>query len=108
MTAVRLDWPVMAREDWQVLIDRGVKVVDVRTPDETRGGVLPGAQLIPLDELEERHRELPREGKTLLVYCAAGARSAAACEFLSTQGYQGLVNLESGYGGWSGPKETPA
>lgn len=83
-------------------------VLDVRTPDEARGGVLPGAKLIPVDELEARRAEVPRSARTILVYCAAGARSAAACEFLAGQGYQGLVNLESGYGGWSGPREPLA
>lgn len=84
-----------------------VHVLDVRTPQETAAGVLPGAQLIPVDQLEERWREVPK-GKTTLVYCAAGARSAAACEFLSQHGYTDLHNLEVGYGGWTGPSERPS
>lgn len=80
-------------------------VLDVRTQGEASGGVIPGATLIPVDELEARVGEVPRSGKTLLVYCAAGARSAAACEFLASKGYGQLVNLESGFGGWSGPRE---
>jgi rhodanese-related sulfurtransferase len=90
------------------LVMRGdVHVLDVRTPQETAGGILPGAQLIPVDQLEGRWREVPK-GKTTLVYCAAGARSAAACEFLSTKDYTDLHNLEGGYGEWSGPTERPS
>ena len=46
-------------------------------------------------------------GKPLLVCCAGGSRSAAACEFLSQQGYAGLHNLEGGMNSWSGPRVRP-
>jgi rhodanese-related sulfurtransferase len=90
------------------LVEAGqVNIVDVRTPQETAGGVIPGAVLIPLDELEKRMREVPRNGNATLVYCAGGARSAAACEFLAEQGFGGLMNLTGGFGSWSGPRATP-
>jgi len=82
-------------------------VLDVRTPQETAGGVLPGAQLIPIDQLEGRLDEVPRDGRTTLVYCAGGGRSAAACEFLSQQGFSNLLNLAGGISSWSGPTEKP-
>ena len=63
--------------------------------------------LIPLDELPKRVREVPRNGKTTLVYCAGGARSASACEFLSEQGLGGLLNLTGGFSSWSGPRAKP-
>jgi rhodanese-related sulfurtransferase len=89
-----------------MLREGALHVLDVRTPQETAGGVIPGAQHIPIGELEERWREVPK-GKRTLVYCAAGGRSAAACEFLSFKGYDGLHNLEGGIGAWSGPLERP-
>lgn len=82
-------------------------ILDVRTPEETRQGVIPGALLIPIDELEQRVREIPRGAQPTLVYCAGGARSAAACELLSLQGYEGLHNLEGGFSSWSGPTAPP-
>jgi rhodanese-related sulfurtransferase len=85
----------------------GVRVVDVRTPQETSLGIIPGALLIPVDQLEGRLKELPRDGRKTLVYCAGGARSAAACEFLSAQGYDELYNLEGGFQSWSGPTAKP-
>lgn len=92
----------------QALLGRpDVHVLDVRTPGETAGGVLPGAQLVPIGELEERLREVPRDRRTLLVYCAAGGRSASACEFLASQGFDGLLNLSGGIGAWTGPIERP-
>jgi rhodanese-related sulfurtransferase len=83
------------------------RIVDVRTPQETAGGIIPGAVLIPIDALEARMGELPRDGVTTLVYCAGGGRSAAACEFLAQHGYSNLVNLEGGFGGWQGPRAKP-
>ena len=70
--------------------------------------VIPGALRIPVDELPARAREIPKDGRKKLVYCAAGARSAAACEYLSEQGHVELYNLESGFLAWNGPRETPS
>ena len=81
----------------------GVRILDVRTPQETSRGIIPGAILMPVQELEERWREIPRDGKPMLVYCAGGERSAAACEFLSRQGHEKLHNLAGGFLAWSGP-----
>jgi rhodanese-related sulfurtransferase len=85
----------------------GVRVVDVRTPQETSMGIIPGAQLIPVDELEKRLKELPKDGRKTILYCAGGGRSASACEFLSAQGYEELYNLEGGFQSWTGPTAKP-
>lgn len=89
-------------EALRMLAEPGAVVVDVRTPAETRAGFLPGAKLIPMDELDERRDEVPRAGR-VLVYCAMGGRSAAACEALSREGWSGLMNLNGGIGAWTGP-----
>lgn len=76
------------------------RALDVRTPQETASGMLAGALWIPIDQLEERLGELPRDEKPLLVYCAGGSRSAAACELLSRRGFEELHNLEGGIQSW--------
>lgn len=76
------------------------RALDVRTPQETASGILAGALCIPVDELPARVGELPRDGRPLLVYCASGGRSAAACELLSQSGLEHLHNLEGGLGAW--------
>jgi rhodanese-related sulfurtransferase len=83
----------------------GLRILDVRTPQETAMGVIPGALLIPIQELERRAEEIPRDGQRTLVYCAGGGRSSAACEYLSAQGHANLVNLAGGMGAWTGPVE---
>lgn len=75
--------------------------LDVRTPRETASGVIAGAILIPMDELEARVAELRADPRPLLVYCASGARSAAASEFLSGAGLGEVHNLDGGISAWT-------
>ena len=92
----------------QAMIEAGeVALLDVRTPDETSAGVIPGAQLVPMDQVEGRRAELPT-GKPLLVYCAGGGRSASVCEYLSQEGHLDVLNLAGGIAEWRGPVERPS
>lgn len=101
-------WGDMAAPEAVALHAAGTaRFLDVRTRGETSLGIVPGAQLIPVEELEQRWREVPRDGKQLVVYCAAGGRSAAACEFLASKGLDNLANLDAGYSGWNGPRAKP-
>jgi len=81
-------------------------VVDVRTSSEFQAGHIPGAKLIPVDEIENRLSEIPKDAQHLLVTCQGGGRSAAACQFLSEKGYTNLMNMYDGMGSWPGEKET--
>jgi metal-sulfur cluster biosynthetic enzyme/rhodanese-related sulfurtransferase len=78
-------------------------VLDVRTPAEFASGHIPDARLLPLDELEDRLPELPPKDTPILVHCAAGGRSAAACELLGQRGWTRLMNLVGGMHAWPGP-----
>lgn len=83
--------PALERGEWRAL--------DVRTPQEVARGVLPGALCIPVDELERRAHELPKNARWL-VYCASGGRSAAACEWMSQAGFDDVRNLAGGIQSW--------
>ena len=100
-------WSEVSPEQGQALVEKGVRVIDVRTPQETAAGIIPEAIQIPVDQLPQRFGEIPRDGKETLVYCAMGVRSAAACQFLAEQGYESLVNLDGGFTRWAGPKVQP-
>jgi len=68
-------------------------VVDVRTPEEFRGGAYPDAVNIPLDELMSRQTELgTNRAREITVYCASGARSAYAQRMLMQTGYANVKN----------------
>jgi len=97
-------WREASPDEGKSMVAAGdVRILDVRTPQETARGILPGAILMPVQVLEERWKEIPKDGRRTLVYCAGGERSAAACEFLSRQGYENLYNLVGGFLSWSGP-----
>ena len=102
----RLWRDVSGAEALGLLNDSDAHILDVRTPRETVGGHAEGALLIPVDELEARMHELPRDKRPIVIYCAAGVRSAAACDYLSSKGYDGLHNLTGGYPTWSGPRSN--
>jgi metal-sulfur cluster biosynthetic enzyme/rhodanese-related sulfurtransferase len=82
-----------------------VFVLDVRTPAEFAAGHIPGAHLVPVDELEDRLGELPARDHAMLVTCAAGGRSTMACEVLAERGWTRMLNLSGGMHGWTGPRE---
>ena len=103
----RLYHDIDGHEGVKLVAAGNVRVVDVRTLQEASSGIIAGAQLIPVDQIESRKGEIPKDGKPVLVYCASGGRSVAACEFLSQQGYDNLYNLVGGFGTWTGPTAKP-
>ena len=76
-------------------------LLDVRTEQEYLTGHLPGALLLPVDDIDEESARgvLPDKQAEVLVYCRSGARSALAIERLTALGYSNLINL-GGLGGW--------
>ncbi len=78
------------------------RLLDVRQPDEFALVALPGAKLIPLNELPERAEELAawRE-QEVVVYCHHGMRSAHAIGWLRQRGFTNLHNLAGGIDRWS-------
>jgi rhodanese-related sulfurtransferase len=63
----------------------GQMILDVRGKDEVIGGIFPGAVNIPLDELESRLAELPKD-QVILTHCSTGARAELAVAVLKKNG----------------------
>ena len=68
------------------------QIVDVRTDQEIRSGLIQGAIHIPLHEISAHLDKLSRSIKTYL-YCAAGARAEMASHFLVEQGFDAYFLL---------------
>jgi rhodanese-related sulfurtransferase len=78
------------------------RLLDVREPEEHAFATLPGAQLIPLGQLEARIEELtPWQADDFVVFCHHGMRSARAVRFLRSIGFTGATNLAGGIDRWS-------
>jgi rhodanese-related sulfurtransferase len=75
------------------LVAAGVKVVDVRTPDEFAQGHVPGAVNVPFDEIEQRREELGPPSTPLILYCHSGRRADLAIATLRAHGYDRLYDL---------------
>jgi molybdopterin/thiamine biosynthesis adenylyltransferase/rhodanese-related sulfurtransferase len=76
-------------------------VLDIREQDEWDEGHLPGAVHIPRGNLESRiERAEPDRSRPVVVYCAAGNRSAFAAKTLDELGYEDVVSLAGGFTDW--------
>jgi rhodanese-related sulfurtransferase len=74
--------------------------VDVRDLNEVNLGMIPGAVHLDRGRLESKvEAAIPRDA-TIVLYCAAGNRSALAAETLKEMGYTDVVSLDSGFRGW--------
>ena len=69
-------------------------LVDVRTAAEFADGHIKGARNIPVQELERKVRELPKD-KPIILYCRSGSRSGMALQILQTAGYTNIYNAGS-------------
>jgi molybdopterin/thiamine biosynthesis adenylyltransferase/rhodanese-related sulfurtransferase len=76
-------------------------ILDVREQDEWDEGHIPGAVHIPRGNLESRvESTVPNRSQRVLVYCAAGNRSAFAAKTLEELGYEEVVSLAGGFTDW--------
>ena len=89
----------------QLIQERGGKadfvVLDVRTPEEFASGRLPGAVNVDIQvpKFQDRLAALDR-GKTYLVYCRTGNRSARAIQVMKSLGFQSLYHMTEGILRW--------
>jgi len=81
------------------LRESGALVLDVRQPDEWASGHIPGATLIPLDQLPNRLGELPRD-QSIVVVCRSGNRSAQGRDVLLGAGFTSVTSMAGGMTDW--------
>ncbi len=76
-------------------------LIDLRTPDETKKGIIKGAVEIDFlgKDFEANIEKLDKKKKYYL-YCQGGGRSADAADYMVKHGFSSVVNLEKGYGSW--------
>lgn len=73
-------------------------VIDVRTKNEFDSGHIQGAKHIPLNDLDKKISQLPKEREILCV-CHSGVRSSMAAGRLHRAGYK-VINMRGGMLGW--------
>ncbi|GIV63520.1 MAG: rhodanese-like domain-containing protein [Chloroflexota bacterium] len=81
------------------LREQGAFVLDVRQPEEWNELHVPGATLIPLDQLPQRVNEVPKD-KEIVVICRSGNRSQAGRDILLQAGYEKVTSVSGGILAW--------
>ncbi len=93
------------------LDDAAVVWLDVRESDEYEQGAIPGALHLPRGQLEfSVEGRIPDKSRPVVVYCAAGVRSAFAAKTMTDLGYADVVSLIGGFNRWKDegrPWKTP-
>jgi rhodanese-related sulfurtransferase len=81
-------------------------ILDVRTEGEWIGRRIPGAVLVPLQQLDDRLEEVMELPGPLYVHCEHGVRSMDASLYLIWQGRRDVHNVREGLCAWRGPTES--
>lgn len=79
------------------------QVVDVRRPNEWKGGHIDAAMHIPLNHLAEQVGKLDPHKRTAAI-CAGGYRSAMATSILEREGFKQIANVIGGMSAWNTSK----
>jgi len=86
---------------FQQLMQNNYTLIDVRTPDEFAAGYIENAVNIDFNapNFNTQISTLDKE-QPLLIYCAAGGRSAKAAALMESLGFKKVYELQGGYRNW--------
>ena len=91
---------VDVKEARELINEKKVSVIDVRTPQEFADSHIIGSVLMPLDDIEVWGVSLNKD-KTYLLVCRSGGRSGMAYEYLESKGFN-VINMKGGMLDWLG------
>ena len=103
MNTLQVRTSIAPHELHRVLAGGGpAQLLDVRTPAEFAGAHVPGAKLIPLDDLDPASFARQRGAEEIPIYvlCQSGGRARKAIERLERAGVRNCVLVEGGTQGW--------
>ena len=76
-------------------------LIDVRETEELSRGMIPNAVAISRGVLELKIDEVTSDkDRKIVLYCGGGNRSALAGWMLKKMGFENVISLAGGYGGW--------
>ena len=96
--ALTLSKEISVDEAYQ-LFQKDEFILDVRQPEEYESGHIPGSVLIPLDILESRLSEIPKDNEVVVV-CRSGNRSATGRDILLNAGFTNVTSMAGGMNQW--------
>ena len=78
-------------------------VLDIRNPREWAAKHIDGSMNVPLNHLQERIAEIPRD-RRIAIHCAGGYRSSIAASILHQYGITNLIEMAGGLAAWDAAK----
>jgi rhodanese-related sulfurtransferase len=88
------------------LVDAGVMVLDVRSPEEFTGlGHIPGAKLLPVQLSASAPAMIADAETPVMVTCEHAVRSKFTSRLLAQAGFARVYELAEGMAGWTGARE---
>lgn len=97
--APKLGYKNVSVQDLKAASETNFVILDVRRSDEYASGHVPGARLLPVDEVASRVSELSKD-TTYYVICHSGNRSKVASDALIKAGFKDIRNVEGGIQAW--------
>lgn len=91
---------INAEEAAKMMNSEGVRLLDVRTPEERQIAAVDGFQLLDQSLAQEILDKWDKE-TPMVFMCHYGGRSAQACEFFANHGFQKVYNVQGGIDSWS-------
>jgi len=96
-------------EELKEMIDSGkdFELIDVREPNEYEIVSIPGAKLIPKDQIlsGQALSQLP-QNRPIVLHCKSGARSAEALAAVQAAGFGDAVHVQGGVLAWANRIDT--
>lgn len=93
---------VVSQSEFKTLMSKkGAQLIDVRTPEEYKGGYIDNAKNIDFNssDFKAKMAKLDKT-KPVLIYCAAGGRSGKTASMLKEMGFKEVYDLQGGYSAW--------
>jgi rhodanese-related sulfurtransferase len=81
------------------MYQNGAFVLDVRTQEEWNEYHAPNTTLIPLEQLDSRLSEVPRD-RQIVVVCRSGNRSQQGRDILLNAGFEQVTSMTGGLNEW--------
>ena len=101
----------LTQQEWvsQFEEDTNAVILDVRTEDEWKEGIIPNAVMIDINKGQGFVYQIEEldNSKSYYIYCRSGVRSAKACEIMNELGFGNTYNLLGGFMQWEGDVVFP-
>ena len=94
---------ITAVEVQQLMKDKNVQLVDVRTATEYASGHIKGFENITLNSLEKNVSKIQKDAP-VIIHCQSGVRGAIAYSILEKLGYNNILNYSGSINDWSAKK----